>query len=115
MRRWIKMIRTEYSQKCERCKTFDHNMYCKECVDKMMIDHAIEIFDKLYFGDSNLIIIGETPCLQTLNPFGEMILKHKYLQEFNRNFMKYFLRLAFHYTKGERGKFDGTQSIFTKK
>ena len=64
---------------------------------------SIEIFDRLYMGDTNMIIIGETPCLQSLSNGGIDILKHKTLKHFLENFMKKFYELAYEYTDGERG------------
>lgn len=65
---------------------------------------AIEIFDRLYFGDDNIVVVGETPCLQTLNHGGIKILKHEALTHFLEIFMKRFSELAYEYTDGERGR-----------
>lgn len=72
-------------------------------IDDIKKAFALEIFDRLYFGDDNIIVIGETPCLQTLNHGGIRMLKHDALVHFLEVFNERFHNLAWEYTDGERG------------
>jgi hypothetical protein len=99
------MIQSEIIKGCSKCKcTNSIRFYCQDCIDEIKKNLAIQIFDELYFGDSNIIVIGERPCLQTLNFGGTKLLKHKYLVEFCNNYLDYFLKLSSKYTDGERGR-----------
>lgn len=97
---------------CSKCKSYNNALfYCQDCVNEIKKNQAIQIFDSLYFGNTNIIVIGETPCLQTLNHGGTKILKHKYLVKFCNNYLDYFLKLASKYTDGERGKVENEKKV----
>jgi hypothetical protein len=80
-----------------------HDLSIEIKIEDIKKELATEIFDRLYFGDDNIIIIGETPCLQTLNHGGVKMLKHEALIHFLENFNERFHNLAWEYTDGERG------------
>lgn len=58
---------------------------------------AEEIFSRLYFGDSNILVVGEGQTLQEFNHGGVDILKCKYVKEGLKSFIERFLALKKEY------------------